>query len=92
MVVVSTAKDMQALWSTIINRLTMVMAKGGQDTKRQYEVLQRYNDSALGAIGSIDPAKDQALYVDYNKRPFFPPAEFTFESVERAFQTAGRGS
>ena len=70
---------MQALWSTIINRFSNIMAKGGQDAKRQYEVLQRYNDNGLGAIASIDSARDQAMYVDYNKRPFFPPAEFTFE-------------
>ena len=72
-------QDMQALWSTTINRFSQIMIKHGDTTKRQYEVLQRYNENTLRAVEDIDVESDQALYCDYNKRPFFPPPEFTFE-------------
>jgi len=59
------------------------MLKSHNATARQLEVLQRYNGNCIKAVESIDPAADQALYVEYNKRPFFPPPEFTFEYVAR---------
>lgn len=65
--------------TTIVNRFANIMIKHGDATKRQYEVLQRYNENSLRAVEDIDPPSDQALYVDYNRRPFFPPPEFTFE-------------
>ncbi|KAK9898248.1 hypothetical protein P389DRAFT_30981 [Cystobasidium minutum MCA 4210] len=71
--------DMQALWTTIMARFKNIMKKQCTATTRQYEVLQRYNENGLKVITAIDAEKDQALFVDYNKRSFFPPPDFTFE-------------
>lgn len=77
--IISLYKDMQALWTTIMARFKNIMKKQCAATTRQYEVLQRYNENGLKGITAIDAEKDQALFVDYNKRSFFPPPDFTFE-------------
>lgn len=65
--------------TTVVNRFSNILLKSHNATQRQLEVLQRYNSNCIQAASSIDPTQDQALYVDYNKRPFFAPPEFTFE-------------
>lgn len=73
------SQDLQALWTTIMARFKNIMKKHCNATTRQYEVLQRYNENGLKMVTAIDAEKDQALFVDYNKRSFFPPPDFTFE-------------
>lgn len=65
--------------STIITRFSNLVTKGTNATTKQYDVLHRYNDNILDALSAIDAAKDQALYVEYNKRPFYPAQDFVFE-------------
>lgn len=73
------SQDLQALWTTIVHRLKRILVKGDSLTQRQLEVLLRYNEICGNSVEDVDSAKDQALYVDYNKRPFFPASEFQFE-------------
>ena len=64
-----------------MTRFNVILKKGTDATTKQYDVLHRYNDNILDGLGRIDAAKDQALYVEYNKRPFYPAPDFTFEYV-----------
>lgn len=75
----------QTLWTLIVSNLTDFLRRGCYATEAHLAKLKDVNDRVLEAVGRIDPDVDQKIYVDFNSKPFFPPADKTFEVRARLF-------
>jgi hypothetical protein len=71
--------DFQRLWSQVTARIVALVMSSVTLTSEQLAALQRHNDNARDALACADPVKDQRIFVEFNKRPFFEPSEAMFE-------------
>lgn len=81
-------RHMQTLWTLIVSNLADYMRRGCAATDAHLAKLKDVNARVLEAISTIDPVKDQQIYVDFNARPFFPPADKQFEPCALWHDTA----
>ncbi|KAF8490779.1 hypothetical protein F5888DRAFT_1795913 [Russula emetica] len=52
-----------------------------------YDALKSQVSVVDGAISSVDPKKDQELFIEHNLRPFDSPTDWTFEPCSRYYDT-----
>lgn len=52
-----------------------------------YEALKGQVSVVDAAISSVDPKKDQELFIEHNLRPFASPADWTFEPCSSYYDT-----
>ena len=52
-----------------------------------YDALKGQVSVVDGAISSVDPKKDQELFIEHNLRPFDTPTDWTFEPCSRYYDT-----
>ena len=52
-----------------------------------YDALKSQVSVVDAAISSVDPKKDQELFIEHNLRPFDSPADWTFEPCSRYYDT-----
>lgn len=69
----------QTLWTLIVSNLTDFLRRGCSATDAHLTKLKDINDRVLEAVNTIDPDRDQQIYVEFNTKPFFPPADKSFE-------------
>lgn len=71
----------------IINVATVLrLAQSLQSS--HYDVLKSQVSVVDAAISSVDPKKDQELFIEHNLRPFDSPTDWTFEPCSRYYDTA----
>jgi formin-binding protein 1 len=71
--------NFQRLWSQVTQRIVSLIVSSVDLTADQLAALQRHKDHARDALASADPVKDQRVFLEFNKRPFFEPPEAVFE-------------
>jgi formin-binding protein 1 len=52
-----------------------------------YDALRNQVSVVDTAISSVDPKKDQELFIEHNLRPFDSPTDWTFEPCSRYYDT-----
>lgn len=52
-----------------------------------YDVLRTLVTAADTALTEVDAQKDQAMFIDYNIRPFSMPTDWTFEPCASHYDT-----
>lgn len=72
-------RQYQTLWTLIVSSLSNFLRQGCGMTDTHLEKLKEINGRALDAVNKIEPATDQAIYVEMNARAFFPPPDKAFE-------------
>ncbi|PLW36636.1 hypothetical protein PCANC_18278 [Puccinia coronata f. sp. avenae] len=71
--------DFQSIWSLTASKLVSLLKTASTFNGKCLEALRTHNDNFLSATNSINAQSSQALYVEYNRRPFADPPDFVFE-------------
>ncbi|KNZ46227.1 hypothetical protein VP01_745g8 [Puccinia sorghi] len=71
--------DFQSIWSLTASKLVSLLKTASSLNGRCLDALRTHNENFLAATNSIDAQANQALYIEYNRRPFTDPPDFIFE-------------
>lgn len=71
--------DFQALWTVTTRKAQSLLHRVNTLGKTHHEQQALHRVTSLKAIEAISPERDQALFIDHNRRPFSEPPDFHFE-------------
>ncbi|OAV88834.1 hypothetical protein PTTG_12168 [Puccinia triticina 1-1 BBBD Race 1] len=71
--------DFQSIWSLTASKLVSLLKSFSTLNGRCLDALRTHNENFLAATNTIDAQSNQALYIEYNRRPFTDPPDFVFE-------------
>jgi formin-binding protein 1 len=71
----------------LLNKLIKVLLHAQALTGCHFERLKSHTISVETALGNVDPAKDQELFIEYNIRPFSPLNDWVFEPCSSHYDT-----
>ncbi|KAA1133739.1 hypothetical protein PGTUg99_006357 [Puccinia graminis f. sp. tritici] len=71
--------DFQSIWSLAASKLVSLLKTVSTLNLRCLDQLRTHNENFLAATNTIDAQSNQALYIEYNRRPFTDPPDFVFE-------------
>ena len=69
----------QSYWTLLVNRLKAILQTACTADTTYLEAGINHVKRISDSVAAITPAIDQAIYVELNKRPFFEPADSSFE-------------
>jgi formin-binding protein 1 len=78
----------EELQTRLVNRFVKLLLHAQALQIAHYDVLKGRVASAETAIGAVDPARDQDLFIDHNVRPFVAPGDWAFEPCSGHYDKA----
>lgn len=77
----------ERIQTDILTRFVKVLVQAQALTEGHYDTLKARAMSVETAMGQINPAKDQDLFIDHNIRAYTPPRDWEFEPCSSHYDT-----
>ncbi|TFK52285.1 hypothetical protein OE88DRAFT_1734304 [Heliocybe sulcata] len=77
----------QNLQTQLLNQFTTILSQAQDLHTAHLDSLKDRVTKVQASLAKVDPKHDQDLFIDYNIRPFAPPADWTFEPCKSHYDT-----
>jgi formin-binding protein 1 len=73
--------------SRLVQRFSTILAHAQALQLSHLDVLRSRLNAVEASVNAMDPSRDQALFIDYNIRPFSTPPDYQFEPCVNFYDT-----
>jgi len=82
------ADQLQLIQRRLVERFTKILQHSQSLQQSHLDILKTRISGVEAALGSVDPAKDQDLFIEHNFRPFSAPVDWVFEPCATHYDTS----
>jgi hypothetical protein len=84
-----TVKMVEIIQRRLVERFTKILLHSQSLQLGHLDNLKSRINGVELALGKVDPAKDQDLFIEHNLRPFSVPGDWVFEPCATHYDTVG---